>query len=348
MLQTLSGRCPLLRAVAIAGVTITCLQATPGEAQKRDVSFRLDWIYQGPNAGFMVAKDKGFYDEAGLNVDIGPGQRLGQHRPTDRQQDQPVRLRRRLRRRRRRRQGHGARDGRRDLPAQSDRRHRARGIRHQDARRTSRARRSASPPGGAQFQQWPAFVKGCKLDGDKIKVINVDPAGTLPALVTGQGPGGRQLRAGRGAGHRNPLPRRRRASFYYADCGVTAVSNGIIVHKDLLKQDPGTDPHLRQGERCKGFLYAHQHPDEAIAITKKFAAEIVPEIAKRELEMSFLNWETPNTAGKPIGWMSDKDWDATVEMLKQYGGVTTPLKASDLYTNEFVPAGSEFVTPPAK
>jgi NitT/TauT family transport system substrate-binding protein len=98
----------------------------------------------------------------------------------------------------------------------------------------------------------------------------------------------------------------------------------------------------------RGFLYAHQHPDEAVAITKKFAPEIVPEIAKRELEMSFLNWQTPNTAGKQMGWMSDKDWDATVETLKQYGGVTTPLKASDLYTNDFVPPGSEFATPPVK
>ena len=41
------------------------------------MSFRLDWIYQGPNAGFMVAKDKGFYDEAGLNVDMGPGKGSG-------------------------------------------------------------------------------------------------------------------------------------------------------------------------------------------------------------------------------------------------------------------------------
>src|SRR6476469_4435824 len=46
MLQTFSGRRPLLRTVAIAGVTIACLQGTPAEAQKRDVSFRLDWIYQ--------------------------------------------------------------------------------------------------------------------------------------------------------------------------------------------------------------------------------------------------------------------------------------------------------------
>ena len=54
---------------------------------------------------------------------------------------------------------------------------------------------------------------------------------------------------------------------------------------------------------------------------------------------------TPNTRGKALGWMSDKDWDATVETLKQYGGVTTPLEAKQLYTNDFVPAGAEFVPP---
>jgi NitT/TauT family transport system substrate-binding protein len=43
--------------------------------------------------------------------------------------------------------------------------------------------------------------------------------------------------------------------------------------------------------------------------------------------------------------MSDQDWRQTVEVLKQYGGVTTPLEASQLYTNEFVPTGSEFVPP---
>jgi NitT/TauT family transport system substrate-binding protein len=132
--------------------------------------------------------------------------------------------------------------------------------------------------------------------------------------------------------------------FWYADCGVTAVSNGIIVHKDLLKSDPDLVKAFVQAS-LKGFLYARQHPDEAVAITRKFSQAVVPEIARRELEMSFNTWVTPNTAGKPIGWMSDKDWDDTVETLKQYGGVTTPLKTSDLYTNDLVPMGSEFVPP---
>ena len=58
-------------------------------------------------------------------------------------------------------------------------------------------------------------------------------------------------------------------------------------------------------------------------------------------------WVTPNTAGKPLGWMSDKDWAATVDVLKLYGGVTTPLDAHKLYTNDFVPTGAEYVPPQA-
>ena len=39
----------------------------------KQVSLTLDWIYQGPNVGFMLAKDKGFYREAGLDVSLTPG-----------------------------------------------------------------------------------------------------------------------------------------------------------------------------------------------------------------------------------------------------------------------------------
>ena len=46
--------------------------------------------------------------------------------------------------------------------------------------------------------------------------------------------------------------------------------------------------------------------------------------------------------------MSEQDWQETVEVLKQYGGVITPLEAQQLYTNEFVPTGNEFIPPPAE
>src|SRR5271170_356636 len=43
----------------------------------KPVTLTLDWIYQGPNAGFMVALDKGFYREAGLDVAMTPGKGSG-------------------------------------------------------------------------------------------------------------------------------------------------------------------------------------------------------------------------------------------------------------------------------
>jgi NitT/TauT family transport system substrate-binding protein len=122
------------------------------------------------------------------------------------------------------------------------------------------------------------------------------------------------------------------------------VSNGIIVHADLVKEDPEL---IRAfvAASLKGFLYGRAHLDEMAAIVKKFSEATVPAISRREAELSFNTWVTPNTAGKPLGWMSEQDWQETVAVLKQYGGVASPLEASQLYTNEFVPTGGEFVPP---
>ena len=64
-------------ALAAGLLAIACVQSGHAQSPKRDVSLRLDWLFQGPNSGFMVAKDKGYYDSAGLNVDIGPGRGSG-------------------------------------------------------------------------------------------------------------------------------------------------------------------------------------------------------------------------------------------------------------------------------
>ena len=42
-------------------------------AAAEDVTLQLKWVTQAQFAGYYVAKEKGFYDEEGLNVTILPG-----------------------------------------------------------------------------------------------------------------------------------------------------------------------------------------------------------------------------------------------------------------------------------
>ena len=43
----------------------------------KPVSLLADWVYGGPNAGLVVAKEKGFFADAGLDVTINQGKGSG-------------------------------------------------------------------------------------------------------------------------------------------------------------------------------------------------------------------------------------------------------------------------------
>jgi len=57
---------------AIAGAALLALLANAAEAADK-LTLQLKWVTQAQFAGYFVAKDKGFYDEVGLDVTIKPG-----------------------------------------------------------------------------------------------------------------------------------------------------------------------------------------------------------------------------------------------------------------------------------
>jgi NitT/TauT family transport system substrate-binding protein len=59
-----------LMTTALAGALV--LGASMAQAAD-DMTLQLKWVTQAQFAGYYVAKDKGFYDEEGLNVTIKPG-----------------------------------------------------------------------------------------------------------------------------------------------------------------------------------------------------------------------------------------------------------------------------------
>lgn len=197
--------------------------------------------------------------------------------------------------------------------------------------------------GSAVLQQFSAFCKGAGVDAAKVQIINVDPAGMGPALITGKVDGiGAYV-----SSFVPPLELRGKKPvriLWFADAGVVTVSNGMIVHNDLIESDPDLVSAFVPAA-LKGFLYGRQHPDEAVAAVKKYEPTADAAIIRRGLEVSWKLWVTPNTKGKALGWGSDADWASAIQVLHQYGGVTAPLEPSQLYTNKFVPTGSEYVPP---
>jgi NitT/TauT family transport system substrate-binding protein len=310
----------------------------------KQISLTLDWVFQGPNVGFMLAQDKGFYREAGLDVAITPGkgsvstaQLVASKAAQFGFSDGYV-------------VGSGVAKGMAlKSVASIFRRNPAAVVVFSDSGinkpKDLEGKSVAITAGSAQFQQWPAFVKGAGLDAAKVEVVNIDPAGVGVALVTGRVP----AIAGFAQGYVPAVEARSKREvriFWYADYGVRVVSNGIIVHEDLLKSDPEL-VRAFVAPSVKGFLYGRAHPDEAIATVRKYLETADPTIARRELELSWKTWVTPNTMGKPLGWAAAADWAETVTVLQQYGGVATPLTPDALYTNDFVPTGAEFVPPQA-
>ena len=51
----------------------TALMLAGGAVHAQDLTLQLKWVTQAQFAGYYVAKDKGFYKEAGLDVTIKPG-----------------------------------------------------------------------------------------------------------------------------------------------------------------------------------------------------------------------------------------------------------------------------------
>ena len=335
----------LLKNAALAAGAFT-LPAAPFVARAatalRPVSMTLDWIYQGPNVGFIMARDKGFYRDAGLDVTVTSGKGSGTTAQLIASKASQF----------------GFSDGYGVATAIS------KGMPHQDHRqrisqnpaalivladsgittpKDLEGKTVAMTAGSGQFQQWPAFATGAGIDVTKIRMVNIDPAGVGAALVSKKA----DAIGGYAQGYVPAIEIRAKKEvriFWFADYGVHVVSNGIIVHNDLLKSDPDL-VRTFVAPSIKGFLYGRQHPDEAVASVKRYLPTVDPAIARRELELSWKTWVTPTTKDKPLGWEAESDWTSTVQVLKQYGGVSTPPALSALYTNEFVPTGAEYVPP---
>jgi NitT/TauT family transport system substrate-binding protein len=180
-------------------------------------------------------------------------------------------------------------------------------------------------PGEASQAAVAALMTKYQIPPSAYRVISVEAASKVPALLTGKVdviPGfrfGDYLRAY--AQNKNTK------ITLFSDWGLNILGNGYFVTAGTLEQKP---------ELVKGFLRATLRgwkdaladPKAGVAALMKAYPETNREFAELGLPLVIEHMQSEATRGKPLGWMAEEDWKQTLEVMKGAGleGSAPPSK----------------------
>jgi len=126
----------------------------------------------------------------------------------------------------------------------------------------------------------------------------------------------------------------------FAEFGLAPQGQGIIAGETALttKRDATT---RFMAATAKAFREASK-PENiaeavAIAVRDSGASEERTASVTLQWEDTLKHLHTSDTQGKPTGWMSEKDWSASLDILRKTDRLGSPMEAKALFTNEFIP-----------
>jgi NitT/TauT family transport system substrate-binding protein len=98
------------------------------------------------------------------------------------------------------------------------------------------------------------------------------------------------------------------------DFGLSVLGSSMYVSNAFAEQNPETVKKLLRAT-AKGYRDAMANPKEAAKImAKHMVVAEQPDVLDAQVEATVASTNAP--AGKPIGWQTDADWQATLNLLK--------------------------------
>lgn len=120
----------------------------------------------------------------------------------------------------------------------------------------------------------------------------------------------------------------------FADFGISAYNIGLTTSLNEISQSPQVVAAFVKATD-EGWSYAIKHPHQAAAAGAQAFPPAKASILLAGLTQSIPLLHTPATEGHPYGWMAKSDWEAGVKAL---GIPTTAKPVTDLFTDRFIPA----------
>ena len=115
---------------------------------------------------------------------------------------------------------------------------------------------------------------------------------------------------------------------------LNVLGSSMYVSNAFAEQKPDTVKKLLLAT-AKGYRDAMADPKEAAKImARHMAVPEQPDVLERQVEATVVTTNAP--AGKPIGWQAEADWRATLDLLKETGGIIDVKALNSYFTNEYL------------
>lgn len=191
----------------------------------------------------------------------------------------------------------------------------------------------AATAGDALTQLLPAVIKYNNLDRDKIKIVNVDAASKVIAVLEKRADA---LLGSVDAQSFDMAAKGVKSTMLaYSDIGAPLVGLTVVANEDTIKSNPDLIKRFVRAT-AKSYQAAMKDPYAAVDAARKVKPEINRDVSKAQLDISLAHIDSANTKGKAMGWGSDKDWNEMVALLKEYQNLQTDKDGKAFYTNAFV------------
>ncbi|WP_449412895.1 ABC transporter substrate-binding protein [Pandoraea soli] len=321
----------------IGAIGAGALWPTPAVAQEK-VKFNLSWLPQGSTGGVLVAIHQGFYREAGLEVSavVGHG---GQR--TVNEVDQGLFE-----------FGYG--------DPISVMLNRAQGGRTKMVGAINAVwpgaicylvkpgRTLAKPAdlkglsmggGGASPLQniVPAWLKANGLPPTAIKLLRLDPSTINPSFLQGRVdltecweganlPVLKSLAAKQG---------REIGSLRYRDFGLDMVGNGIVTTETMIAKKPDVVRRFVQAT-YRGYAWMREHPEASAGVIVSQYPMLDKQVMVEQIRQIGVLETDRETQGHKPGWLPVARMATTAQFVRDAFTLPPTLKATDIYTNQFV------------
>ncbi len=190
-------------------------------------------------------------------------------------------------------------------------------------------------PGGTNEALLPAFLKNVGLSMADLKPITVAPSSKNRMFVDGQFDAAMCPAWCAGLFQRYGGET---ISFVYSDYGVAMVGYNIVANPKYAKANPDVVKRFLAAT-MKAFTYSKRNQEEALdALGKHRPKNAKPVMRMRNSGDMVDAMEFVGIAvkGKPMGYQSEKDWLATQALLLKYGVIKEKKPISSYFTNAYI------------